>query len=38
MVVDGAVVIALGTNDVATADPNFFGTQIDRAVAAVRKP
>ena len=35
MVVDGAVVIALGTNDVATADPNFFGSQIDRAVAAV---
>ena len=35
MVVDVAVVIALGTNDVATADPNFFGSQIDRAVAAV---
>ena len=35
MVVDGAVVIALGTNDVALADPNFFGSQIDRAVAAV---
>ena len=36
MVVDGVVVIALGTNDVAMADPNLFGTQIDRAVAAVR--
>ena len=35
MVVDGVVVIALGTNDVAMADPNLFGTQIDRAVAAV---
>ena len=35
MVVDGAVVIALGTNDVAMSDPNFFGSQIDRAVAAV---
>ena len=35
MVVDGAVVIALGTNDVAMASPDLFGTQIDRAVAAV---
>ena len=35
MVVDGVVVIALGTNDVAMADPNLFGAQIDRAVAAV---
>ena len=35
MVVDGVVVIALGTNDVAMANPNLFGSQIDRAVAAV---
>ncbi len=32
---DGAVVVALGTNDVAMGDPNRFGELIDRAMLAV---
>ena len=34
-IVEGAVVLALGTNDVAAGSPEEFGELIDRAVAAV---
>ena len=35
MLTEGVVVLALGTNDVASGTPNVFGEYIDRAVAAV---
>ncbi len=35
LLIDGVVVLALGTNDVASGTPDVFGEQIDRAVAAV---